>query len=323
MSNTFGTPYTEFDLIELPLISLRPKVVDGEYSNPFDENGNVNEMNIQSNDDLINTGMKNLIRTDTLKSVGVVSNSYNTISHKTIVENIYRIIDDECEEINHGKSNLILNPSGSKLWMHIVLENNKYEISEHDQIAKQVIVKHATDGTSSLWIWIGAYTFVCSNLTLIGETFSRVSITHNREVDFTEVQNQLSLGLNGFEEKIEQLQPLKDIKIPEDEASIWIDTMLKRNKHELKQLESNHKFSMPKSHIQSIGVMWSTKEELGTINRQGNNLLSLLNTATEYYTHLKSISPDVRFKYIRHATARVLDLKDNFDEEMNLALDLS
>lgn len=320
----YGQEYKEFDLIEEPLFSLKPRISSDGFPVPaFDENGEIEDRLIQSKNDLIMTGMKNLIRDDKMESVGVVSNKYRTVPHKVVVRNIYNILDKECEEIDKSRSTILLDKTGSKMWMHLVLNSEKFSLSPHDEIAKQVIVKHATDGSSSLWIWIGAYTFVCSNLTLIGETFSRVAIAHNREVDFTEVQNQLVQGLNGFEKRLNMLAPLKETKIPSGEADLWINTMLKRNKSQRNSDDTDLQFVIPKTHIDKIRNMWFTKDVDATVNRQGNDLLSLMNTFTEYYSRRDDLSPDAKHRYISHSTSRVMDLYNNFDEELEFALTLS
>jgi len=320
----FGQPYIKFNIVEQPLFSFKPIIENGKPLPVINKDGFFDPDSVDFEDGLVYTGLKNLIRDDSWDSVGVVSTIYHTISHQDIVENIYHLLDLEGEQINSDRSTLLLDDSGKKLWMHLVLQGGEQKITDHDEVARQIIIKHATDGTSSLNFTMGAFTFVCSNMTIIGEVMKKISIRHNREVDFSVVHEELKFGLEMFKKNIEFLEPLKEISISDSEAESWLTHRLKREQYDLSTSEIDSstskpkRFAIPKAHVNRIVDLWNGKE-FGTVNRRGNNLLSLYNTTTEHLSNLNTISPDLKFNFLRHCSSRVQDLSLEFDRECKLA----
>ena len=126
-------------------------------------------------------GRRAVVRMDTNKVIGIVSDKYQLLRHGEVIESFNKAFEGM-----DFVSNFVIKNNGSRMFARYSFPNNRIEVREGDFISMQLIVKNSYDGNSSLQIMLGAFRLVCSNGMVLGNrvmNFRQRHIGEKGEID--------------------------------------------------------------------------------------------------------------------------------------------
>ena len=136
------------------------------------------------------TNRKAVVRTDTMQTLGVVSNDYELVKHGSVIDSFR-----EAGKKYHVKEKIQLTNDGAYLFYQMIFPKVEYEVAKGDIVRMMMIAKNSYNGMNSVQIIFGAFRLVCLNGMVIGTKFMQFSFRHVGNVG----------GLNS-NEMIEQYQ---------------------------------------------------------------------------------------------------------------------
>lgn len=145
-----------------------------------------------------------VVRTDTNKPLGVVSNRYELLKHDDVITGFRRALSgmDVAEKIS-------VQNDGAKLFAHYRLNAERVEVKEGDMVALQFVVKNSYDGSNALQIMLGAYRLVCDNGMVIGKQFYTYSQKHiGSGVDVGQLSERVGAMVSAFKDTLPTLQAM-------------------------------------------------------------------------------------------------------------------
>lgn len=138
-----------------------------------------------------------VVRTDTLKPLGVVSDKYGIVTHGAMIDGFRKAVAGQNVE-----EKISLTHGGAKLAMKMTFADVRIKVDNGDEVAMQLIAKNSYDGTNALTILFGAFRVVCSNGMIIGRKFihfSRKHVGDAAEVRVEEIVKQVGMLTEAFE----------------------------------------------------------------------------------------------------------------------------
>jgi Domain of unknown function (DUF932) len=130
-----------------------------------------------------------VIRTDTMRPLGVVSDKYSLLPHADIVDALRETLKgqktDEKIHVTHD---------GARMYLEITLPEETLTV-EGDEIAMRLVVANSYDGSRKVHIAFGAYRLVCSNGMIIGRKLLSLNKRHVGEVtlEVAQMRKQMTL----------------------------------------------------------------------------------------------------------------------------------
>jgi Domain of unknown function (DUF932) len=135
-----------------------------------------------------------VIRTDTMRPLGVVSKKYALLPHADVVDALR-------ESLNGQKvqEKIRMTHNGARMHFEITLPDITLKV-EGDEIAMRLGVSNSYDASRKVNIAFGAYRLVCSNGMIIGRKFISVSRRHVGEVsiDVRQIRSQITMLTEQF-----------------------------------------------------------------------------------------------------------------------------
>jgi len=119
------------------------------------------------------TNRKAVVRTDTMKSLGIVSNDYGLVKHESVIDSFR-----EAGKEYGVQEKISLVKDGAYLLYQMTFPKVEMEVRKGDLIKMQMIAKNSYNGNNSLTVIFGAFRLVCSNGMILGEKFLQFSYRH-------------------------------------------------------------------------------------------------------------------------------------------------
>lgn len=151
---------------------------------------------------------KAVVRTDTMQTLGLVSNDYGLVKHSTVIDTFRKNVkQDVTEKVN-------LTHDGAVLFYQMMFPKVESEIRKGDLVRMQMIVKNSYNGSNTLQIIFGAFRLVCSNGMILGTKFLSFNFKHIGEVGGINdemVQNSFVEYVNSFSDKMETVKQMSRV----------------------------------------------------------------------------------------------------------------
>lgn len=106
-----------------------------------------------------------VVRTDTKEPIGIVSNKYELLRHKDVVDGFRRALS--LSEAPY-EENIQITKNGARLFVIFKLSVVQMEVRKDDVVSLQFVVENSYDGESQLRIMLGAFRLLCLNGMVIG-----------------------------------------------------------------------------------------------------------------------------------------------------------
>lgn len=162
-------------------------------------------------------GRKAVVRQDTGNVLGIVSDKYELLEHKDVIESFRAALNgmDYQEKIQ-------LDRNGGVMFAKYKLNAVQVEVKKGDLVALQFIVKNSYDGTNALQIRLGAYRLVCSNGMVIGKDYFTYSQKHiGKNIDIKALSDKIAMLSESFQGTLPVMQEMSRREI----SDISIDAM--------------------------------------------------------------------------------------------------
>ena len=117
-----------------------------------------------------------VIRTDTMKPLGVVSDKYALLPHAAVVDTMRETLKGQ-----DTKETIRLTHNGARMHFEITLPDVTFKV-EGDEIAMRLVVANSYDGSRKVHIAFGAYRLICANGMTIGSKLVSLNRRHVGEV---------------------------------------------------------------------------------------------------------------------------------------------
>ena len=128
-------------------------------------------------------------RTDTLRTIGIVSRRYALLPHAEVVGTLRTAFSgQEIEETIH------MTHHGARMHLEITLPEVTLKV-EGDEIAMRLVVANSYDGSRKVQIAFGAYRLVCSNGMTIGRKLLSFNSRHvgNVSLQVAQIRKQTTI----------------------------------------------------------------------------------------------------------------------------------
>ena len=117
-----------------------------------------------------------VIRTDTMKALGVVSDKYALLPHADVVDTLRETLKGQ-----ELKETIRLTHNGARMHLEITLPNVTLKV-DGDEIAMRLAIANSYDGSRKINITFGAYRLTCSNGMYMGRKLLTLNRRHVGQV---------------------------------------------------------------------------------------------------------------------------------------------
>ncbi len=107
-----------------------------------------------------------VIRTDTNEPLGIISDQYQLIPHKEVLEKSREVL---LQEKSIFEEKIDVTQNGSHCLIQYTFPDTKIEIQKGDAVSLQIIIVNSYDASTSIRFFIGAFRLICSNGLIIGK----------------------------------------------------------------------------------------------------------------------------------------------------------
>jgi Domain of unknown function (DUF932) len=135
-----------------------------------------------------------VVRTDTMRPIGLVSKKYALLPHADVVDALRQTFKGQ-----EVQEKIRMTHNGARMHVEITLPNITLKV-EGDEIAMRLVVGNSYDASRKVNIAFGAYRVVCSNGMIIGRRLISVSRRHVGEVtiDVQQIRKQITVFTTQF-----------------------------------------------------------------------------------------------------------------------------
>jgi hypothetical protein len=116
---------------------------------------------------------KAVVRTDTMNTLGIVSNDYGLVLHKTVIDSFR-----EAGKDYNVSEKISLRGDGAYLFYQMTFPSVEMEIKKGDIVRMMMIAKNSYNAMNSLQVIFGAFRLVCANGMIIGTRFLSFNFRH-------------------------------------------------------------------------------------------------------------------------------------------------
>jgi hypothetical protein len=162
---------------------------------------------------------KAVVRTDTQKTLGVVSNDYKILRHADAINAFRTAVGDQANE-----KSIHIVKGGAQVYAQYDLRGITGLVKKGDVIGMRLTLKNSYDGTNSLQIMLGALRLVCENGMVISRGFLGLSQKHigeHAEVKLADITEQIAVCANQFHKTLPVMQLMARTPITLDEMSLF------------------------------------------------------------------------------------------------------
>ena len=156
--------------------------------------------------------------------IGTVSQTYKLVQHREVVAQCRKGLLDagvEPENLNYeiGLSEL-------DEWMHLcVYLPEAYDFADAQGAKLRLRIEgfNSVNGSSSLLILFGWFSFVCSNGMVIGETKIRIEERHRQGLDVTAISKRVGPALKAVELDRRRMKKWQEAVVTSHDIAAWVD----------------------------------------------------------------------------------------------------
>ena len=155
-----------------------------------------------------NTGHKFIVREDTEQVLSCMSNEYKLVTNQEVFEKSSEVIKEFEGTLTETK---IFGNGARARWRYRFPQTIK--VGE-DDMHPEIIMGNSYDGTSQVYMMMGAYRLICSNGMIIGVTFGKFNNRHSvynpnvKQLD-TVLPDMIRTSITAIENDLPELQNIK------------------------------------------------------------------------------------------------------------------
>lgn len=165
-------------------------------------------------DDIVIPSRYAVIRTDTNEPLGIISDKYQLVSHKLVIDSFRQALIKTKMDF---EENISLSSNGAYLNAKYNFPDRKDEIAEGDYISMQIWLENSYDTTTSIKFILGALRLACANGLIIAERFTSYSQKHTQQFLVSEMTNEIVILGDYFNKKIiPQMREMSQVKISQE-----------------------------------------------------------------------------------------------------------
>lgn len=205
-----------------------------------------------------------VIRTDTNEPLGIVSDYYQLISHKEVLEKSREVL---LQEKSIFEEKIDVTQNGSHCVIQYTFPDSKIEIRRGDFVSLQIIIINSYDASTSIRFLMGAFRLVCSNGLVIGKELVYYSQRHTSELDANVMQERFRDVSRYFNERM-------------------VPAMNKMSESQLSEKTSNQLFKKYKD--KKMFPHWLIDNAEMRYQREGKTIWNFYNSITYSITHGRS-----------------------------------
>lgn len=165
-------------------------------------------------DDVLIPSRYAVIRTDTNEPLGIISNKYQLVPHKLVIDSFRQALIRTKMDF---EENILLSPSGAYLNAKYNFPDITDEIAKGDYISMQILLENSYDTTTSIKFILGALRLVCTNGLIFAERFTYYSQRHTQQLLVDEMANEIvSLGSYFNKRVIPRMRKMSQVNIPQE-----------------------------------------------------------------------------------------------------------
>ncbi len=146
-------------------------------------------------------------RSDTKQPIGIVSDKYEIIKHKDVIESFRKSL----KSYKHTEKIQVIK-NGAQLFATYTFKEIQVEVKKNDIVGLQIVVKNSYDGTNSLQIALGALRLVCTNGMIIGKQFFSYNQRHigssGKSIDTNILSDKVSMLTGQFKDALPFFQEM-------------------------------------------------------------------------------------------------------------------
>lgn len=168
-------------------------------------------------------GRRAVVRTDTMNTLGIVSEGYKLVPHNTVVE-AFREVGQKynVEEIASVANN------GAYLYYKMAFPKVEMEVRKNDIVRMTMIVRNSYNGKNSLQVILGAVRLVCLNGMVIGTRFMQFAYRHfgsADKIDFEQYRKAFQHHIKLFGTHSPQIVEMARLPVPANNKLFDIETV--------------------------------------------------------------------------------------------------
>ena len=231
---------------------------------------------------------KVLYRSDNNKPLSVVSNRYNVVQPKAIIEFFRSLVEREGFQIE----TLGTLKEGRRIWA-LANTNIENDVLGSDRLKAHLLLITSCDGSLATTAKFVSTRVVCWNtqaIALHGEEGKAVKVRHNTVFDAEAVKNQMGLiGSRAFDQFLGNMRALTKVNMTQHDAKGFIASMLPPNTGGEKDVQESRAF-------QKILGLFNGEAKGSNMPGVAGTAWGLLNAFTEYTDHhVRARSQENRF----------------------------
>jgi hypothetical protein len=148
--------------------------------------------------------------------LATVSPSYMLIDHGDLVDSLVRGLNRAGLDPTGYPAEMYVGDNGARFALRLVFPDLVYDPGDGHPVAGQVQLLNSVDRSLPLRLAIGFFRFVCSNGLVVGEAVTNLHEIHRKgRVDVLRLQEVVSKGLKGLQEKSMLFEAMYQTEIPE------------------------------------------------------------------------------------------------------------
>lgn len=151
-----------------------------------------------------------IVRRDSGKVIGIVSNDYSLIEHKDVVTEIENAL------LNTGGYSIIkesVSGDGARLFIEYNNPDMRFEVRKGDFVTMTLIFVNSIDGSTRLGFMMGAMRLVCSNGMIVGHRFVNIIRKHTSGLELESVVNSTKKLTEYFSNKMPAIRKLAETEV--------------------------------------------------------------------------------------------------------------
>lgn len=220
-------------------------------------------------------GYKVLYRSDSQSPLSVVSQRYQVVQPKAIME-FYR---DLTEQFGFEMETAGVLKGGRKLWA-LAKTGQTTHVKGKDTINGYVLLATACDGTMATTAQFTSVRVVCNNTLAIAtrDNHGAVKVPHSTQFNATEVKQKLGLSVSAWDEFSYQMKVLSERKLTNRSASRFLSSLFDSDTTTLsvKARERNQAAILSLYQGKGMGAQLTSSK---------NTAFGLLNAVTQFVDH--------------------------------------
>ena len=166
---------------------------------------------------------KAVVRTDSMDTLGVVSNDYGLVKHNDVIDTFR----DASRDFGIDERISVTN-NGGNLFYEMLFPKVEAEIQKGDIVRMRMIIKNSYNGMNSLHIVFGAMRLVCLNGMVVGADMFKFTYRHTKHIsifdesnslDAVQIRENLQQYMGLFSKSMEQMTAMT-------QKSVYVDNAL-------------------------------------------------------------------------------------------------